>query len=256
MTAKPKKKNSSHGHARRQHPTNHQARIATLRGEVIHPSEFKSGEATWRIFRIMAEFVDGYEFLAGVSADVTIFGSARIKPGTRYYKEAQKLGGLLAQNGFSVITGGGPGIMEAANKGAYEGGGESIGLNIQLPSEQRANKYIRHGLGFNFFFTRKVMLTAPSQAFVAFPGGFGTIDEIFEILTLIQTKKMQPVPVVLIGQEYWAKLADFIKKEMYNEHQTIDEADLNIYTIVDSAKEAMAIIADKVPHDQQPEHFS
>lgn len=232
---------------------NHQEHAALLRGEVIDPSEFRSGEATWRIFRIMAEFVEGYEFLSTVSADVTIFGSARTKSGTRYYKEAEQLGLLLAKAGYSVITGGGPGIMEAANKGAYDGGGESIGLNIQLPFEQRINKYVRHGIGFHFFFTRKVMLTSPSQAFVALPGGFGTIDEVFEVLTLIQTKKMPRVPVVLIGKEYWTRLKKFIVKEMLEEHQTINKADCDIFVIVDTAEEAVRYIRGRhvVPDSKQ-----
>lgn len=225
---------------------NGQAHEATLRGEVIDPGEFKSGEATWRIFRILAEFVEGYEFLSKLTADVTIFGSARIKPGHKYYEEATKLGRLMAENGFSVVTGGGPGIMEAANKGATEGGGESIGLNIQLPFEQRINKYVKHGMGFHFFFTRKVMLTSPSQAFVAFPGGFGTMDEMFEVMTLIQTHKMQPVPMVLVGKDFWSSLEVFIKEQMLSAQKTINPDDLNIFHIVDSAEEAMAILKEKV----------
>lgn len=230
---------------------NHQKRHAMIRGEVIDPADFKSGEATWRIFRIMSEFVDGYQFLSSLSADVTVFGSARIKPGTRYYQEAEKVGRLLAQAGYSVITGGGPGIMEAANKGAYEGGGESIGLNIQLPFEQRINKYVRHGIGFHFFFTRKVMLTSPSQAFVVFPGGFGTVDELFEVLTLIQTHKMPQVPVVLIGKEYWAPLKKFIVKEMLEKHKTIDPADCEIFQIFDSPTEAVEYIRHHVVPDKK-----
>lgn len=226
-----------------------QMKNAKLRGEVINPADFKSGSATWRIFRILSEFVEGYEFLSNVNADVTVFGSARIKPGTRYYEEARLLGSMLATNGFSVVTGGGPGIMEAVNRGAYECGGESIGLNIQLPFEQRINEYVRHGMGFHYFFTRKVMLTSPSQAFVAFPGGFGTIDEIFEVLTLIQTKKMHAVPIVLVGKEFWQKMDDFIMTEMMEEHETISPEDRDIYHIVDSAKEAMDIIQEHVTAD-------
>lgn len=219
---------------------------AELRGEVINPSDFKSGQATWRIFRIMAEFVDGYDFLSKLTADITVFGSARTKPGSKYYELAVDLCKKMAKAGFSVVTGGGPGIMEAANKGAYEGGGESIGLNIQLPFEQRINDYVHHGMGFHFFFTRKVMLTSPSQAFIAFPGGYGTIDEIFEVLTLIQTRKMQPVPVILVGADFWGSLEKFIKKQMLEENQTINEKDLDLFTIVDSAEEAMDILKKRV----------
>ncbi len=225
---------------------------AVLRGEVIDPREFRSGAATWRIFRILSEFVEGYDFLSKLHADVTIFGSARIKPGTKYYKEATKLARLMAQNGFSIITGGGPGIMEAANKGAYLGGGESIGLNIQLPFEQRINKYVRHGMAFHFFFTRKVMLTSPSQAFVAFPGGFGTMDEVFEVLTLIQTHKMQPVPVILVGRDYWESLNNFIEDKMVS-YKTINKDDLDIFHIVDSAEEALEILKKTVVLDAEHE---
>lgn len=227
-----------------------QIKKAKLRGEVINPADFKSSAATWRIFRILAEFVDGYEFLSNLKADVTIFGSARTKPGSKYYEEGEKMGSLLASNDFSVVTGGGPGIMEAVNKGAFECGGESIGLNIQLPFEQRINKYVRHGIGFHFFFTRKVMLTSPSQAFIAFPGGFGTIDEIFEVLTLIQTGKMQNVPVLLIGKDYWGKLDDFIKTEMLEKEHAIAEKDRELYDIVDTAEEAMEIIMANVTTDK------
>lgn len=223
---------------------------AKIRGEVINPAEFRSSEATWRIFRIMSEFVEGYDFLSKLKADVTVFGSARTKPGTKYYKVAEELALKMAKEGFSIVTGGGPGIMEAANKGAYKGGGESIGLNIQLPFEQRINKWVRHGIGFHFFFTRKVMLTSPSQAFVAFPGGFGTMDEVFEVITLIQTHKMQPVPVVLVGREFWGTLAEeFIKKEMLT-HHTISKDDLKIFNVVDSADEAMEILKEHVIIDK------
>lgn len=228
---------------------------AQLRGEVVDPSEFVGGKATWRIFRIMAEFVDGYDFLSKLSADVTIFGSARLKEGDKYYDEARKLGHMLAGAGISTVTGGGPGIMEAANRGAHECGGESIGLNIQLPFEQRINEYVQHGMGFHFFFTRKVMLTSPSQAFVGFPGGFGTMDEVFEVMTLIQTKKMQHVPVVLVGKEFWGKLEEFIVEQMLEEQGTISPEDQDIYHIVDTAEEAMDILEKHVkPDDSDHEH--
>ncbi len=232
-------------------------RAAKIRGEVIDPSAFKGRDATWRIFRIMAEFVDGYEFLSKLSADVTIFGSARTKPGAKYYKQAVALSGLLAKEGLSVITGGGPGIMEAANKGAHQAGGESIGLNIQLPFEQRINKYVRHGLGFHFFFTRKVMLTSPSQAFIAFPGGFGTMDEVFEVMTLVQTHKMQPVPIVLYGADFWTPMVEnFIRPMMVEKYKTISPEDIDIFHIVDTPKEAVEIIRSsiQVPDNATHDH--
>lgn len=216
-----------------------------MRGEVIHPKDFRSGDATWRIFRIMSEFVDGYDFLSKLTADVTVFGSARIPEGTKYYQIAEELTYKMAKAGFSVVTGGGPGIMEAANKGAYTGGGESIGLNIQLPFEQRINPYVRHGMGFHYFFTRKVMLTSPSHAFVAFPGGFGTIDEVMEVLTLMQTHKMNSVPMILVGKKFWGTLKDFFTEQMLKEHNAINASDLDLFTIVDSADEAMKILMSK-----------
>jgi len=223
---------------------------ALLRGEVIHPAEFRSNAATWRIFRIMSEFVEGYDFLADLTADVTVFGSARTKPGTKYYELAAELTGLMAKAGYSTITGGGPGIMEAANKGATLAGGESIGLNIQLPFEQRINKYVKHGMGFHFFFTRKVMLTSPSQAFIAFPGGFGTLDEVMEVLTLMQTHKMQKVPMILVGKDFWESMNRFVKEQMLDEHKAIGENDMQLYTIVDSAAEAMKILKKHVKADK------
>lgn len=221
-----------------------QKRIAKARGEIIHPHEVdkRSGVISWRIFRIMAELVDGYEFLSDQKNEITIFGSARTKPDTRYAQEAERLGAKLAKEKYTVITGGGPGVMEAANKGAFLNGGSSLGLNIELPHEQRVNPYVKRGLGFHYFFTRKVMLTSPSQAFVVFPGGFGTLDEMFEVLTLIQTGKMPRVPVILMGKEYWSALDKFIRKEVLEHHDAIDAKDLSLYTIVDNAEEAMKII--------------
>ena len=220
-----------------------QEKLAMARGEVIIPDDVKetAGETTWRIFRIISEFVDGYEFLSGLKNNVTVFGSARLRPDDPSYIEAYKLGKLLVKEGYGVVTGGGPGIMEAANKGAYEAGGESLGLNIELPFEQRINPYVRHGIGFHFFFTRKVMLTAPAQAFFAFPGGFGSMDEVFEILTLMQTKKIDKTPVILVGKEFWGCLNDFIKKCMVKEKGTISPDDIYLYEIVDTAEEAMKV---------------
>jgi uncharacterized protein (TIGR00730 family) len=199
-------------------------------------------EITWRIFRIMAEFVEGFQFLSESSREVTFFGSARTKKGNRWYKEAEKLGKLLAQKKFTVITGGGPGIMEAGNKGALEAGGESIGLNIQLPMEQRINPYVTRGRGFHYFFTRKVMLAASAQAYVYFPGGFGTLDELFEIITLIQTGKMQETPIVCVGKEFWGGLFDWVKNTQLKTYKTISAKDLELIRIVDTAQEAYEII--------------
>lgn len=224
------------------HPSHSKLDSAKLRGEVIDPKEFQSTTATWRIFRIMSEFVEGYDFLSKIKADITVFGSARLAPETKAYQDAERLGALLAEAGFSVVTGGGPGIMEAANKGAFEAGGESVGLNIQLPFEQRINPYVRHGAAFHFFFTRKVMLTSPSQAFVAFPGGFGTFDEVMEVLTLLQTGKMQRVPVILFDSSFWGKFAELFREIMLNEYKTIAEKDMELFHVVDTPEEAMAII--------------
>lgn len=221
-----------------------QRRVAKIRGEIIQPKEItaRTGVITWRILRILSEFVDGYEFLGQLKKDVTVFGSARTKPGSKYYKESYKLGKLLAKGGFSTITGGGPGIMEAANKGAFEAGGKSLGLNIKLPMEQRLNPYVTSALGFHFFFTRKVMLTSPSQAFAIFPGGFGTLDEFFEVATLIQTKKMPKAPIVLVGKNFWSSLNNFIKYEMCENHAAIEKTDMKLYHIVDTAEAAYKII--------------
>lgn len=218
--------------------------IAKIRGEIIHPKDVtaRAGIITWRILRIMAEFVDGYEFLGKLTRDVTIFGSARTKPGTKYYQEAYNLGKLLAQNKYVTVTGGGPGIMEAANKGAFESGGRSLGLNIKLPMEQRLNPYVTGSIDFHFFFTRKVMLSTPSAAFAFFPGGFGTLDEFFEIATLIQTRKMPRAPLVLVGKDFWSSLNYFIKYQMLENQNTIDANDMNLYKIVDTAEEAMNYI--------------
>lgn len=199
-------------------------------------------EITWRIFRIMSEFVEGFQFISELNQEVTFFGSARLKPGTKYYKEAEKLGKLLAEKGYSVITGGGPGIMEAGNKGASKAGGVSIGLNIQLPNEQRVNPFVNKSRAFHYFFTRKVMLAASAQAYVYFPGGFGTMDEFFEIITLIQTKKMEKIPVVVVGSEYWSGLIAWLETTMVK-MGTINKEDMKVFKLVDTAEEAMKIIS-------------
>jgi uncharacterized protein (TIGR00730 family) len=203
----------------------------------------------WRIFRIMAEFVEGFEFIANLKKSVTIFGSTRDTEATHvWHKEARKLGDLLAKEDFAVVTGGGPGIMEAANRGAAEGGGLSVGLNIQLPMEQRINPYVNHAKGFHYFFTRKLMLTYAAQAYVYFPGGFGTLDEFFEIVTLIQTKKIAThIPVILVGREFWELFDQWLKTVVCDHNHAIDPEDREIYTIVDSAEEAMEVIRKSKP---------
>lgn len=207
------------------------------------PFDF-SDNANWRIFRIMAEFVEGFEFLYPLRREITIFGSSVLQENSEWYQEARKMGQLLAEGGFTVVTGGGPGIMEAGNRGAYERDGESIGLDIELPQEQRRNKYVKKGIGFHYFFTRKVMLTASAQGYVFFPGGFGTLDEFFEMVTLVQTEKMESVPIVCVGVDYWSKLDKWIKSTLLDEYKTIQTSDVNLYTIVNSAEEAYEMLKD------------
>jgi uncharacterized protein (TIGR00730 family) len=216
-------------------------RMPTGPGEEAEPTQLH--QITWRIFRIMAEFVDGFQFLSEHTREVTFWGSARLKPSSRWYKEAVKLGEMLAKSGFSIITGGGGGIMEAGNRGAKKGGGPSIGLNIELPFEQHVNKYVTEGRTFHYFFTRKVMMAASAQAYVFFPGGFGTMDEFFEIITLIQTKKMAPVPVVCVGHEYWDGLIEWLTDVHRNKLKTISKNDLDLIQVVDTAEEAFEIVA-------------
>jgi len=194
---------------------------------------------SWQIFKVMAEFVDGFEKLAKIGPCVTVFGSARTPPEDKYYKMAVEIGRLLAEKGYGVISGGGPGIMEAANKGAHEAGGKSVGLNIDLPFEQSHNKYIDRDklLEFNYFFVRKVMFMKYSQGYIVMPGGFGTMDELFEAITLIQTDKVARFPIVLVGTEYWKGLIDWIESTMLGNGK-IAKADLKLYRLVDTAEEA------------------
>jgi len=198
-------------------------------------------QESWRIFRIMAEFVDGIETLSSLEPAVTIFGSARSKPGEKYYTMAEDMGRMLATEGFCVITGGGPGIMEAANKGAKEGGGQSVGLNIVLPFEQHLNPYANIHLNFRYFFVRKVMFVKYAMSYVIFPGGFGTMDELFEALTLIQTDKIKPFPVVLVGSKYWRGLLEWINDTMIAEGMILPE-DRAIFAVVDDPRDAVEII--------------
>ena len=200
-----------------------------------------SRNESWRVFRIMAEFVEGIETLSDVDNAVTIFGSARVKPDDIYYKKTENLTRLLAQNGFSVITGGGGGIMEAANKGASDGGGKSVGMNIQLPFEQKPNPYANIHLHYKYFFIRKVMFVKYAVAYVILPGGFGTMDELFEALTLIQTRKIKPFPLILMGSEYWQGLIDWLKNRMLKEGKILP-ADLDLIQIVDEPEEVVKLI--------------
>ena len=207
----------------------------------VKNGDFRS-EVSWRIFRIMAEFIDGFQFLADLKKEVSFFGSARFTEKNPHYQEALELARRLGKAGFTIITGGGPGIMEAANRGASETGAESIGLNIQLPKEQRVNKYVKHGIGFHYFFTRKTILSASAQAYIFFPGGFGTLDEFFELVTLIQTKKMERIPIVLVGKDYWGSLLQWMKLQVDEKHHAIAPEDMNIFQVVQSIDEAYQII--------------
>ncbi len=199
----------------------------------------------------MSELIEGWQFLADFSKTVTIFGSARFLEGDKWYEEARKFGTMLAKDGLAVVTGGGPGIMEAGNKGAVEGNGESIGINIKLPVEQRINPFVRKSAAFHYFFVRKLMLSYAARAYVFFPGGFGTLDEVFEILTLIQTKKISDkIPVVLVGKEFWAPIHIWLREEIFGKMKAVDEEDLNLYTIVDTAEEAFEIVKNAPPREE------
>ncbi len=206
-------------------------------------NEIKTNDS-WAIFKIMSEFVDGYEKLSRIGPCVSVYGSARTKPENKYYKLAEDISYKLTQNGYGVITGGGPGIMEAGNKGAFRGGGVSVGLNIELPFEQHDNAYIDSdkSLDFDYFFVRKVMFVKYAQGFVAMPGGFGTLDELFEAITLIQTKKIGKFPIILVGSEYWNGLLEWIKKTLLEKYQNVSKKDLDLFTIVDTSDEVIEII--------------
>ena len=217
------------------------------------PDEFLHTD-TWRVFRIMGEFVLGFEDLAQVTNGVAVFGSARTAAGDPEYVAAQQTGGLLAQAGYAVITGGGPGIMEAANRGAFEAGGTSIGCNIELPHEQASNPYLTLSLKFKYFFVRKMMFVKYSDAFIIFPGGFGTLDELFEALTLIQTRKIHNFPVVLFGSKYWQEMLDWLKGPMLGEAKIVVE-DLRRLHVTDSPAEVVEIISAYQPGEQSSSHL-
>lgn len=204
------------------------------------PSLFRDpSRETWRLFRIMAEFVDGFETMAQIGQAVSVFGSARAKPSDPHYQSAERLGARLVEKGFGVITGGGPGIMEAANKGAFEAGGTSVGLNISLPAEQEGNAYQTVGMNFHYFFARKVMFVKYCLGMICFPGGFGTMDEFFEAMTLIQTGKSPAYPVVLFDSRFWSPLIDFMKTTLLEGYGAISPADLDLFLLTDDVDQAV-----------------
>jgi uncharacterized protein (TIGR00730 family) len=200
---------------------------------------------TWRLFQIIAEFVDGFDVLPSVYPAVSIFGSARLKPNTNAYRTTVRIARMLVENGFNVISGGGPGVMEAANKGAAEAGGKSVGLHIHLPNEQRPNDYANVRVAFKYFFIRKVMFVKYAVAYIIMPGGFGTLDELFEALTLIQTKRIRSFPVILYDSSFWGGLINWMKENMLQQ-KTISPTDLDIFRVVDNPEEAVAMIKRRV----------
>ena len=201
---------------------------------------------SWQIFKIMSEFVQGFETMSKIGPCVSVFGSARTKPDNKYYKQAEEIGYLLTQSGYGVISGGGPGIMEAANKGASRGEGKSVGLNIELPFEQSSNSYIDNDklINFDYFFVRKVMFVKYAQGFIVLPGGVGTLDELFEAITLIQTQKIGKFPIVLVGKTYWGGLLIWVKEVMLAKEKNISLEDLDLINLVDTPVEAVGIIND------------
>lgn len=208
-----------------------------LTTELLRPAD-----QSWRLFSIMSEFVNGFNLLRKLGPSATFWGSARLTPTDPYYQDAEALAALLAEKGLTIVTGGGGGIMEAGNVGAFKVGGKSIGLNIRLPMEQRLNPYVTESVTFDHFFARKVMLAYASEVYVYFPGGLGTLDEFFEIATLVQTKKIATIPIVLYGRDFWQPLIVWMEKELLKKHKTIDAADLDLFHVVDSVEEADAYI--------------
>ena len=207
----------------------------------LHSKNNFTQQDTWRMFRIMSEFVDGFEVLSQVGKAVSIFGSARSKPDNIYYKKAEEIAYLLTKSGFTVITGGGPGIMEAGNKGARRAKGKSIGLNIEIPTEQKANPYVDILLDFHYFFVRKVMFVKYAKAFVIMPGGYGTLDEFFEAINLIQTERIPRFPVVLFGSEYWKDMLKWLR-QVALKNGNISPEDLDLFKVTDDPKEVVKII--------------
>jgi uncharacterized protein (TIGR00730 family) len=218
-------------------------RVPSTRQFLIDDLSYKD---SWRMFKIMAEFVDGFENLNEIEPAVSIFGSARCTPDDPLYRKTQELAGLLAREGYAVITGGGPGLMEAGNKGAKEAGGNSIGLHIHLPLEQKSNPYLTLRTDFRYFFVRKVMFIKYARAYVAMPGGFGTLDELSEALVLTQTKRIKPFPIILVGREFWAGLIEWMRSRLLTQG-FVSEQDFDLFQVVDTPEEVVAIIKDKVP---------
>jgi len=224
-----------------------------LTPETVKHEKYTTG-LSWRILKIQSEFVKGHDFLSRFDKAASIFGSARFGFKNKVYQEAEKLAFELAKRDFAVFTGGGPGIMEAANKGAKEAGGRSVGININLPGNsitERKNPYITDSESFDFFFSRKVILSFASQVYIFFPGGFGTLDELFEMLTLIQTGKTSPIPVILVNKEYWSPLLDWIRGVVWGKNRAIKEEDMDIFHLVDTATEACEIIDTCVINSEQ-----
>jgi uncharacterized protein (TIGR00730 family) len=209
--------------------------------ETRYPIDDFSVKESWRLFRIIAEFVDGFETMAEIYPAVSIFGSSKVGPGEPLYEKARTIARLFAENGFHVITGGGPGLMEAANRGAAEGGAKSVGLNIHLPMEQKPNSYANVVLDFRYFFIRKVMFVKYAQAYVVLPGGFGTLDELFEALTLIQTDRIKPFPVILVGNDYWTGLVNWIHDRLLETGKILPQ-DLDLIQQVDDPEEVVAAV--------------
>jgi len=209
-------------------------------------------EDPWRIFRIMSEFVDSFQTLSQIGPAVTIFGSSRMKPSDKYYRAAVTIAKSLAQHNLAVVTGGGPGIMEAANKGAAQGGGKSVGLNIELPQEQDGNRYANVPLHFHYFFARKVCFVKYSLGFIYMPGGFGTLDEFFEVMTLVQTERIPQFPLVLFGRSHWKGLVQWLKAEVRDHHKYIGPRDLDLFKMTDDPAEAVRIILDYERHVGTP----
>lgn len=240
----PRKKTTSKKTTKKSKLTDEQIKNCRILTDLLDPND--DAVQSWRTFRIMSEFVQGFELLRRQGLAATIYGGARYAAGDDVYKEAEELAAKLAKSGFAVITGGGPGVMEAANVGAFKVGGKSVGLNIQLPMEQKLNPYVTDTETFHFFFSRKVMLAFASEVYIYFPGGFGTMDEFFEMVTLVQTNKVSRIPIVLVDKQYWTPLIDWIKNTMLKEYKTISKDDLDIFHLVDTPEEAYEYIMKKV----------